>query len=228
MSKSIINDYTVVTCVTGNFNKVHKTNIKNAIVYTTLRDVEFTEHATQNGWQVRILPFTHSYDLREGTRQSKYVKFLKYHIPETKYVIYIDHKYKMQDIHAIKLIELIGNNSFLSFINTSSIYHEFFKSLSFPRYKNDIDEMIKTITENENKGYDNLKLFYGGMMVYNTAHQRFKIIKQKMEEYTEKYYHVQDQLLFPIAIKDETKVLIHNTIDLKHEHIQEPIPNKTY
>jgi hypothetical protein len=223
-----INNYSVVTCVTGYFNKVHKTDVKNATVYTTLKDVEFNEHAKQNGWQVRILPFAHTYDLREGTRQSKYVKFLKYHKPETKYVIYIDHKYKIQNTHAVKLIKAIGKNPFLSFINSSSIYEEFFKSLSFPRYRDDIDEMMRTIRENKDKGYEDLKLFYGGMMVFDTTHKRFEIIKQKMEDYVEKYYHVQDQLLFPLAIKDEEKVLMHNTIGLKHEHIQEPMPGQTY
>lgn len=225
MSKSIINDYTVVTCVTGNFNKVHKTNIKNAIVYTTLRDVEFTEHATQNGWQVRILPFTHSYDLREGSRQSKYVKFLKYHIPETKYVIYIDHKYKLQDIHAIKLISLIEGYPFLAFKNNADVYKEFFNSMCFKRYSVDMSRILTSVKKYEGHNVD---MFLTGLMLYNTHHKDFDLILKSFNDSLLNDNHLQCQISFPIAIKNETKVLIHNTIDLKHEHIQEPIPNKTY
>ena len=64
-------DCSVVTCVTGYFNKLHKTDVEKAFVYTTLKDTEFIEHANFNGWEVKRLPFKHSYDLREGTRQSK-------------------------------------------------------------------------------------------------------------------------------------------------------------
>ena len=76
-------DCSVVTCVTGNFNKVHYTDVDSAFVCTTIMDDSFKSHANSNGWEIKQLPFNHTYDLKEGTRQSKYVKFLKFFVPET-------------------------------------------------------------------------------------------------------------------------------------------------
>lgn len=220
-------DYSVVTCVTGNFNKLHYTDIEKAYVYTTLKDNGFIDHASSQGWEYKKLPFFHSYNLREATKQSKYVKFLKYFEADTKYVIYVDHKYILEKTHALKLIETLGDNAFLSFKNPSSIYKELFYSLSYPRYTQDLKEMVKCI--NDNILYaENLELFYGGLMVFNTEHPDFDSIKNKMEDYVTKYDHVQDQLLFPLALKDQHKVLINNTFGIKHKNPQMDIPGKTY
>ena len=75
---------------------------------------------------------------------------------------------------------------------------------------------------------ESLELFYGGLMVFNTEHPDFNNIKNKMEEYVLKYDHVQDQLLFPIALKDQHKVLVNNTFGIKHKNPQMDIPGKTY
>jgi len=49
-----------------------------------------------------------------------------------------------------------------------------------------------------------------------------------MNRAVDKYKHVQDQILFPTAINEYKKILINNTIGLKHECPQEQIPGKTY
>lgn len=220
-------DYSIVTCVTGNFNKLHPTDIDEAYVYTTLDNQEFIDHATLQGWKFKRLPFFHSYDLREATKQSKYVKFLKYFNANTKYVIYADHKYIVTKEQAFGLINVLGNNAFLSFKNPSSIYKELFNSLGYERYTKNLKEMVRCI--NDHLSFvDNLELFYGGLMVFNTEHPNFNNIKNKMEEYVDKYDHVQDQLLFPLALKDEPKILINNTFGIKHKNPQMDIPGKTY
>ena len=221
-------DCSVVTCVTGNFNKVHFTDVEKAFVCTTLKDKLFESHANSNGWEVKQLPLNHTYDLKEGTRQSKYVKFLKFFVPETKYVIYADHKYKVLKEHLPLLIDVLGNNSFLSFTNSKNIYREFFDSLSFNRYKQDLDEMIRTLNDQSNIDLENINLFYGGLIMYNTQHEKFNVLRKKMEDYTNKYNHVQDQLLFPLALKDENKILVHNTFGIKHESPQLNVQGKTY
>ena len=221
-------DCSVVTCVTGNFNKVHFTDVEKAFVCTTLKDKLFESHANSNGWEVKQLPLNHTYDLKEGTRQSKYVKFLKFFVPETKYVIYADHKYKVLKEHLPLLIDVLGNNSFLSFTNSKNIYREFFDSLSFDRYKKDLDEMIRTLKDQSNIDLENINLFYGGLIMYNTQHEKFNVLRKKMEDYTNKYNHVQDQLLFPLALKDENKILVHNTFGIKHESPQLNVQGKTY
>ena len=220
-------DYSVVTCITGNFNKLHYTDIEKAYVYTTLKDDEFIDHASSQGWDYKRLPFFHSYNLREATRQSKYVKFLKYFEHETKYVIYVDHKYILKKEHIKPLIEQLGDDAFLSFKNPSNIYKELYNSLSYSRYTNDLSEMVRSIKDHESD-IDNLELFYGGLIVYNTHHPEFQSIKSKMEEYVEKYKHVQDQLLFPLALRDIKKVLIHNTIGIEHRSPQKNIQGETY
>tara|TARA_R110000803_G_scaffold21209_6_gene53606 strand:+ start:2801 stop:3469 length:669 start_codon:yes stop_codon:yes gene_type:complete len=221
-------DCSVVTCVTGNFNKVHFTDVEKAFVCTTLKDKLFESHANSNGWEVKQLPLNHTYDLKEGTRQSKYVKFLKFFVPETKYVIYADHKYKVLKEHLPLLIDVLGDNSFLSFTNSKNIYREFFDSLSFDRYKKDLDEMIRTLKDQSNIDLENINLFYGGLIMYNTQHEKFNVLRKKMEDYTNKYNHVQDQLLFPLALKDENKILVHNTFGIKHESPQLNVQGKTY
>ena len=220
-------DYSIVTCITGNFNKLHYTDVEKAYVYTTLKSDEFIDHASSQGWEYKRLPFFHSYNLREGTRQSKYVKFLKYFEPETKYVIYADHKYILKKEHVKPLLDMLGDEAFLSFKNPQTIYKELYNSLSYPRYTQDLPEMIRSIRDHESEVHD-LELFYGGLIVYNTHHPEFENIKRKMEEYVEKYNHVQDQLLFPLALKDVKKVLTHNNIGLMHESPQENIEGKTY
>lgn len=220
-------DCSIVTCITGNFNKLHSTDIDKSYVYTTLKDREFRSHAKLQGWTFKRLPFFHSYNLREATKQSKYVKFLKYFDADTKYVIYADHKYMVEKKHAEQLIKTLGDNAFLSFKNPCSIYKELFNSLGYPRYTQDLREMVRCI--NDNMLYvESLELFYGGLMVFNTEHPDFNNIKNKMEEYVLKYDHVQDQLLFPIALKDQHKVLVNNTFGIKHKNPQMDIPGKTY
>lgn len=221
-------DCSVVTCVTGNFNKVHFTDVEKAFVCTTLKDKLFESHANSNGWEVKQLPLNHTHDLKEGTRQSKYVKFLKFFVPETKYVIYADHKYKVLKEHLPLLIDVLGDNSFLSFTNSKNIYREFFDSLSFNRYRQDLDEMIRTLKDQSNIDLENINLFYGGLIMYNTQHEKFNVLRKKMEDYTNKYNHVQDQLLFPLALKDENKILVHNTFGIKHESPQLNVEGKTY
>lgn len=221
-------DCSVVTCVTGNFNKVHYTDVDSAFVCTTIIDDSFKSHANSNGWEIKQLPFNHTYDLKEGTRQSKYVKFLKFFVPETKYVIYADHKYKVLKEHLPLLIDVLGDNSFLSFTNSKDIYREFFDSLSFDRYKKDLDEMIRTLKDHAHINSSALDLFYGGLIMYNTHHEKFNVLRKKMEDYTEKYNHVQDQLLFPLALNDENKILVHNTFGIQHESPQLNVPGKTY
>ena len=220
-------DYSVVTCITGNFNKLHCTDIEKAYVYTTLKDDEFINHASSQGWKYKKLPFFHSYNLREATKQSKYVKFLKYFEPKTKYVIYIDHKYILKKEHIKPLLDTLGNEAFLSFKNPQTIYKELYNSLNYPRYTQDLPEMLRSIRDHE-PNLNDLELFYGGLIVYNTHHANFNKIKSVMEEYIEKYNHVQDQLLFPLALKDEPKVLVNNIFSIKHQNPQMDISGKTY
>ena len=86
----------VVTGLTGNFSKLHKTTIKNSYVVTTIRGDEFKKYATQQGWSVINADAAHSSCLNEASMQSKYIKILHWFKPNADYVLYIDHKYKLK------------------------------------------------------------------------------------------------------------------------------------
>jgi len=215
----------VVTCVTGSFNRVHKTDVENAYVFTTIRDDSFKKHCEEQGWGVIIMNEMHTFNLKEATRQSKYIKTLKYCNVNTEHVLYIDHKYKIMSIHIPPLIKEIGDNAFLSFINPKSIYREFFDSMAYDRYLSDIIHIRANIDDYRDS---DIQLFYGGLILYNTRHKDFVDITNKMNRAVDKYKHVQDQILFPTAINEYKKILINNTIGLKHECPQEQIPGKTY
>ena len=221
-------DCTVVTCVTGNFNKLHKTNLENGVVFSTISDKDFIVHTKAQGWRFEKLPFNHTDDLREASRQSKYVKFFKYFNPPTKYAIYVDHKYIINQEHIGPLINALGDNAFLSFKNNKTIYEELFDSLLYPRYRNDLDRIITTISDHNKYELQNLELFLTGLIVYNTQHPSFVGIKQKIEQYIEKYQHLQCQILFSLALKDERKTLVDNTFGIIHKLPQEHIFGKTY
>jgi len=213
----------VVTCVTGNFNKVHKTDISEAYVVTTLRDESFKNHCKDMGWKVVYLDYPHTNDLYKATRQSKYVKTLKAFKPRTKHVIYVDHKYIIENKHIQPLIDTIGDEPFLSFKNPKTVYREFYDSMAYDRYVSTISEIRRNVNE-----CGEAELFYGGLIMYNTQHSDFERITAKMNAAIERYNHAQDQFLFPLSIKDEKKVLIHNTIGLEHKSPQPQIQGLTY
>ncbi len=205
----------VVTGLFGNFNKVHHTDCENAYVVTTKKNDEQTKKITKQGWQVFFVNQNESKSLIQGSKQSKFVKTLKYLKPEAEYILYVDHKWMIMKEHVNQLIQLIKGYPLLAFKNNADVYKEFYNSMSFERYAVDMSKILNTVKQYEGNKID---MFLTGLILYDTKHKDFDLIIETLNNSLTLHKHLQCQITFPFALKDFDKNLIQNDIDLKHQY----------
>ena len=230
-----------VTGLTGFLNKLNKTEVKNATVYTTNDSKEFMNHAIESNWLVRKLNIPKSNDLLEASMQSKNVKFLNFDFEEGKYdyVVYADNKLIINQDQVDSLVNNIGDNCCLLGKQGHSVITEFYHAMAYDRYKARTVEMRHNIDSyiqsNGMSAVNKAPSVVGGLIVFNLNAKGFNEFIADLNKEQKYYNHPECQIMLSLfanfsKYKDRIKKVNFNDIitPIHSKMPQKHIPGKTY
>lgn len=146
----------LISCIFGKkFNKVYErpSLFNNATFFTNNSDLK--NEITEKGWKYFYIDFYLSNDEIISSLQSKYVKFLKFlddyeEFRKFKYILYFDHKCKIENDNIYQLFSISQNNPNSKIIiretpRNKSIWDEVVEASKHSRYAYNMINTIKFI-----------------------------------------------------------------------------------
>lgn len=205
----VVEQTSVVTVNTGNWFQMHPAPLPGkSYVYTTHlktdRAEEFIEECNRTGWIAVDIPHLEPTEvLLEGTMQSKHVKFLHVDLPETRYIFYMDHKVKVDDLGIAQVMDQFEDGYVIMLGKEAkrSVYHEFFAAMNYDRYREQILIILRNFHKyEEGNPYGYVVPFYDLVpnmtyLVWDTENPDFEELREDLWNEWQEFPHIMCQVM---------------------------------